>query len=217
MTKLEPTVRRLEERLPTFVDLLVDDRLGAYDRAPILLVPSADEPVGDRDRGERIRFGRAQRVGVKLPRAASFLAKSELFEGRFFVGLIRMLNAFPVRQGRGDISAVREAINRLGQGSALVLFPEGTRTEDGELIHLEAGVGLIVRKTTAPVVPCAIEGSYRAWPRRRKMFRASPIRVMFGPPMELAGLKAQQIVDAIDATLRRMIVQLKQEIQAGDA
>ena len=156
-------------------------------------------------------------VGVKLPRAASFLAKSELFEGRFFVGLIRMLNAFPVRQGRGDISAVREAINRLGQGSALVLFPEGTRTEDGELIHLEAGVGLIVRKTTAPVVPCAIEGSYRAWPRRRKMFRASPIRVMFGPPMELAGLKAQQIVDAIDATLRRMIVQLKQEIQAGDA
>jgi 1-acyl-sn-glycerol-3-phosphate acyltransferase len=55
-------------------------------------------------------------MGVKLPRPLSYMGKSELFENRFFSWLIRNLNAFPVRQGEGDVGAVKETIRRLQEG-----------------------------------------------------------------------------------------------------
>src|SRR5205085_495254 len=64
-------------------------------------------------------------VALYLPRPMSFLAKSELFRHRFFAWLIRSLNAFPVRQGAGDVGAVREMIKRLREGHMLNIFPEG--------------------------------------------------------------------------------------------
>src|SRR5580658_503146 len=72
-------------------------------------------------------------VAVHLRRPVSYLAKSELFENRYLSWLIRALEAFPVRQGEGDISAVRETIRRLGEGYLLNLYPEGTRTLDGQI------------------------------------------------------------------------------------
>src|SRR5437763_1745510 len=84
-------------------------------------------------------------VGVRLPRATSFLAKSELFNNRFTRWILSKLCAFPVRQGEGDIGAVREAIRRLKEGKALVLFPKGSRTQTGELDVAQPGVGLIAR------------------------------------------------------------------------
>jgi 1-acyl-sn-glycerol-3-phosphate acyltransferase len=153
-------------------------------------------------------------VGVRLPRPTSYLAKSELFENRFFGWLIRNLYAFPVRQGEGDVGAVREAIRRLQDGNALVLFPEGTRTENGELTPIEGGVGLIVRKAGVPVVPCVIEGSYAAWPKGRKLFHPGEIDVRFGTPMRFDGMKAGQIVQSIDKAFHDMLAELREERRA---
>jgi 1-acyl-sn-glycerol-3-phosphate acyltransferase len=147
---------------------------------------------------------------VKVPRPFSFLAKSELFENPYFGWLIRSLNAFPVRQGEGDVGAVKETIRRLQEGHALILYPEGTRTHTGEIQKMQPGAGLIVRRAGVPVVPAVIEGSFDAWPpKRSKVFRPHPIRVLYGPPLELDGLKANQIVQKIDATLRGMLAELR--------
>lgn len=153
-------------------------------------------------------------VGVRLPRPTSYLAKSELFENKHFSWLIRSLYAFPVRQGEGDVGAVREAIRRLQDGNALVLFPEGSRTEDGELTPIEGGVGLIVRKAGVPVVPCVIEGSYAAWPKGMKRFHSGEIDVRFGTPMRFDGMKAGQIVQTIDKALHDMFAELREERRA---
>ena len=72
-------------------------------------------------------------IGAQIPRMTNYIGKSELFETKFTNWINRRMGAFPVRQGEGDIAAVREAIKRLQAGAALVLFPEGARTEDGEL------------------------------------------------------------------------------------
>ena len=80
-------------------------------------------------------------VAVHLSRPVSFLAKSELFENPYFGWFIRMLHAFPVRQGEGDIGAVKEIIRRLGEGHAVNIYPEGSRTETGEMARLEKGRG----------------------------------------------------------------------------
>jgi 1-acyl-sn-glycerol-3-phosphate acyltransferase len=148
-------------------------------------------------------------LAAKLRRPLSFLAKSELFEVSGFGWLIRNLNAFPVRQGEGDVGAVKETIRRLQEGHALNIFPEGSRSSDGEIAPILPGIGLIVRRAGVPVVPAVIHGSFDAWPRGAKMFRAHPIRVEFGPAMDLKELKAAEIVRRIDVTLRTMFDELR--------
>jgi 1-acyl-sn-glycerol-3-phosphate acyltransferase len=148
-------------------------------------------------------------VAVQLRRPVSFLAKSELFENRYFGWLIRSLHAFPVRQGEGDVGAVRETIRRVQEGHVLNIYPEGSRTTDGELRPLMAGIALMVKRAEVPIVPVAIEGAFAAWPRQRKIFRASPIKIMYGPPLHLNGLKSREIVELLDRTMRGMISDLR--------
>lgn len=147
-------------------------------------------------------------IGVRLHRPLSFLAKSELFENGALAWLIRSLNAFPVRQGAGDVGAVRETIRRLQEGHALVVFPEGTRTEDGEMQPLQSGFALVARKAGVPIVPVAIHGAYRAWGKGRK-FRAGPIRVSFGPPVDVAEVRPSEIVKRVERTLNRQFADLQ--------
>jgi 1-acyl-sn-glycerol-3-phosphate acyltransferase len=148
-------------------------------------------------------------LGTRLHRPLSFLAKSELFENRYFGWLIRNLNAFPVRQGEGDVGAVKETIRRLQEGHAINIFPEGTRSRDGELQEILPGIALIVRRAGVPVVPAVIDGSYDAMPPGSKMIRPAPIRVAFGPAMNVAGLKGAQIVEKIDHTFHAMLADLR--------
>jgi 1-acyl-sn-glycerol-3-phosphate acyltransferase len=148
-------------------------------------------------------------VALPVMRPVSFMARSELFENPIFGRLIRRLYAFPVHLGQGDLRAIREMIDRLAQGHAVVMFPEGTRTETGDVKPLESGIGLMVRRAGVPVVPVAIHGSFEAWPRSRKLPQSHPVRVMYGAPMKLDHLKAHQIVAEIEGAIRTMAGQLR--------
>jgi 1-acyl-sn-glycerol-3-phosphate acyltransferase len=148
-------------------------------------------------------------VAVKLKRPMSYLAKSELFENPLFSWLIRNLNAIPVRQGEGDVGAVKETIRRLQEGHMLSLFPEGTRTPNGEIHPLQSGIGLVIRRAEVPVVPVVIDGSFQAWPRHELLPHGHAIRVMYGPPLDLKGLKATAAVAKIESTLRQMLSDLR--------
>jgi 1-acyl-sn-glycerol-3-phosphate acyltransferase len=151
-------------------------------------------------------------LGVKIWRPCSFLAKSELFENRYFGALIRRFNAFPVRQGEGDVGAVRETIKRLQEGHLLTMFPEGGRCTDGKIAPMEKGVGLIVRRAgpTVKVLPAAIRGTFEAWPPGQLIPRTGKVRVIYGHPMSLADLKASEIVTIIDREIRALFAQLKE-------
>lgn len=147
---------------------------------------------------------------VQIKRPSSFLAKSELFENKFFGKLIRNLNAFPVRQGEGDVGAVRETIKRLQEGHMLCMFPEGGRTPTGHIQPMMGGVGLIIRRAgpTVRVVPAAQIGAFQAWSRHQKLPRSWPIRVKYGQPMVLHGMKTSEIVNRIDVEIRRLYSEL---------
>lgn len=148
-------------------------------------------------------------LAVQLRRPMSYMARATLFKNRFFSWLISNLNAFPVRRGEGDVGAVRETIRRLDDGHMLALFPEGTRSADGEVKALEPGVALIIRRTTAVIVPAVIDGSHEAWPKGKKLPRAHPIRVLYGPPLDIKGLKGNQIVPLLEKTLKQMLADLR--------
>ena len=149
-------------------------------------------------------------LGARMPRPLSYLAKSELFESNAASNwLLCSLGGIPVRQGAGDVGAVKETIRRLQQGHVLNIYPEGARTRDGEIGPMEKGVALVVRRAKVPVIPAVIVGSFDAWPVHRKLPRPRPIHVRYGPPMNLDGLEPDEILATIDGTLRRMFEDLR--------
>jgi 1-acyl-sn-glycerol-3-phosphate acyltransferase len=150
-------------------------------------------------------------IAVRLKRPVSFLAKSELFENRWFGWFIRVLHAFPIRQGEGDIAAIRETVKRLGEGYAMNVYPEGHRTEDGEIRPLQRGIGLVLKKADVPVIPIAIDGSFQAWTKGNKIFRPHKIRVMFGKPLYFKGMQADAILEALHSSMVSLLKELREK------
>jgi 1-acyl-sn-glycerol-3-phosphate acyltransferase len=157
-------------------------------------------------------------IAVKLNRPVTYMAKTELFESsRLFKWFITNLHAFPVRRGESDISAIKHAIARLHEGHILNMYPEGTRSLDGELGRILPGVVVVVRRAQVPVIPVAIDGSFNAWPKGAKRIDSRPVRVMYGQPLKIEGLKSDQILQLIDQTLRDMLKQMRGESFAKSA
>lgn len=125
-------------------------------------------------------------VGVAAPRPLHFLAKAELFSIPLLGRLIFAVNARPVRREGADAGALRYALRVLEAGEALLIFPEGTRGEEGMLREGKLGAGMLAVLSGAQVVPAYVEGSGRALPRGRWLPRCEKIRVSFGPPLSFA-------------------------------
>ena len=119
-------------------------------------------------------------IGSATDRQLSFLAKAELFDLPLFGGLIRRLNARPIRREGADPSALRTAMRVLEDGGALLIFPEGTRGEEGIIRSAKTGAGMLAVLSGAAVVPVFIQGSGRAWPRGRTLPRPAKVTVTFG-------------------------------------
>lgn len=128
-------------------------------------------------------------VGAVAPRPLHFLAKAELFSIPLFGQLIFAVHARPVRREGTDPGALRTALRILEAGQALLIFPEGTRGEEGMLREGKPGAGMLAVVSGAPVVPAYIEGTGRILPRGRWVPRSGKIRVSFGPSRCFAGNK----------------------------
>jgi 1-acyl-sn-glycerol-3-phosphate acyltransferase len=122
-------------------------------------------------------------VGICSKRAVHYLARKTLMEWPFFGPLFPDMNVIPVDRDGNDMSALKTVIRKIKEGEGVVLFPEGTRSRDGNLQPGQAGVGLVIAKTLAPVVPVRIFGSYEAFPRGSKGVKLLPIRVVIGEPI----------------------------------
>jgi len=122
-------------------------------------------------------------VGGVAPRPLSFMAKAELFRVPLFGGLIRRLNARPVRREGTDAGALRTALRILQEDGVLLMFPEGTRGPEGELREPKPGAAMLAVLSGAAVVPVFIRGSGRAWPRGKRLPRPAKVMVTFGPPL----------------------------------
>jgi len=121
-------------------------------------------------------------VGVSCRKDIYFLARKTLFEKPVFGPLIAQLNTVPVDRDRGDVGAIRAMIKLLKSGNRVLVFPEGTRSKDGNLQPARAGVGLLIAKSLAPVVPVRVFGSHSALPRTGGI-RFVPITVVIGKPL----------------------------------
>ena len=125
-------------------------------------------------------------VSCAAPRAVNFMAKEELFKPPVLGPLILSLGAFPVKRGAGDTSAVKLALERLGVGAALIMFPEGTRGDGKTLGEMQSGVAMIAKRSSAQVVPVGIYGSHKMLPKGQTLPKFSRLKVAFGKPFTYA-------------------------------
>ena len=159
-------------------------------------------------------------VGGASPRPLTFLAKAELFRVPLFGGLIRRLNAQPLRREGGDAGALRTALRVLKSGGALLVFPEGTRGKGDILGPAKPGAGMLAVLGGAPVIPVYVSGSGRAWPRGRRFPRRANVTVTFGPPLPLTVGGHASRKDDYEAVSRQMmsaITGLRDSASSGDS
>ena len=123
-------------------------------------------------------------IGAWAPRPVWFMAKAELFQGAW-AWLMRGYHAFPVVRHSPDRTALRRAFDLLKHGSAVVLFPEGHRSENARLLRAEPGAGFIARRSGAPLVAIAITGTQRVLGRQQKFPRPAEVSMTFGEPFQL--------------------------------
>jgi 1-acyl-sn-glycerol-3-phosphate acyltransferase len=137
-----------------------------------------------------------------LPRRQlRFMAKSELFNP-LLAPLLRASGAFRVRRGEGDMEAIRTAAELVRAGEIVVMFPEGTRQRKGlrkkHVARPHSGAARIALSAGAPLVPAAISGTDR-------LSRLGPLRVAYGPPLDLSDLDGLDAKTAsLTATTRLM-------------
>ena len=122
-------------------------------------------------------------AGNASDRAIFFLARITLLDHWSWGWLLPKLNVIPVDQGGSDRSALKALIRILRAGETTLVFPEGGRTLDGNLQPAQPGIGLVVAKTLAPVVPMRIFGAHEAWARGSKKIRLHPITIVVGHPI----------------------------------
>lgn len=124
-------------------------------------------------------------LSISCPEEVHFLAKESLFRVPLLGPLIRMLNSHPVSGSSTDARTFREIVRLLQEGKKVILFPEGTRSADGELQPLERGMAFIAQKAHCPIFPAYIEGTFPAWPSSKKFPKLfGRITVVFGAPIE---------------------------------
>jgi 1-acyl-sn-glycerol-3-phosphate acyltransferase len=121
-------------------------------------------------------------VGITCKNELYYLARKTLFEKKLLGPIISRVNALPVDLSRGDLAAFRSVMKLLQEGHRTVIFPEGTRSLTGQIQKARPGIGMIIARTLAPVVPMRIFGSFEAWPKGGKI-RPHPITVVVGKPI----------------------------------
>ena len=122
-------------------------------------------------------------AGIAMERDIYFLARRTLLDVPVLGSILPKMNVIPVDQEGNDRSALKALLRILKAGNATIIFPEGARTLDGKMQPALPGLGFVIAKTLAPVVPMRIFGAHEAMPRGGGGFRLRPITIVVGHPI----------------------------------
>jgi len=123
-------------------------------------------------------------IGTCLRRKINYMAKEELFSNKVFALILNKLGVFPVKRSGADISAIKTALKILKSNEIFGIFPEGTRSKNGEVVEAKPGLAMISIKAKSPIIPVAIVGDYKPF---------SKIKIIIDKPIDLSHYYDQKI------------------------
>jgi 1-acyl-sn-glycerol-3-phosphate acyltransferase len=151
-------------------------------------------------------------VGAGCPRRMNYLARETLFHPSVFGRFIYSVGAIPLDRGGVGLSGIKESLKRLKRGEMLLVFPEGTRTPDGEIKLFKPGFTTLAVRSKLAILPVAIEGAYRAWPKKAKFPRPRAVNVHYGPPIlpkEYENIDERALVALVETRVRECQAELR--------
>jgi 1-acyl-sn-glycerol-3-phosphate acyltransferase len=132
--------------------------------------------------GNHLSYFDPTTIGWAIPREIYYLGRKDLFKPPVLSWLLPISNVLPVDRDGADISGLRGIIKMLKGGKSVLVFPEGTRSPDGDLQKAEPGAGLLAVKAGVRVLPTRVFGTFEALSRKAKRYSMHPLRVVIGKP-----------------------------------
>jgi 1-acyl-sn-glycerol-3-phosphate acyltransferase len=120
-------------------------------------------------------------LGVALPRYVTYLTRETLHKNQILSRMMSSLGSIPIDHRGFSREGLQQTLDALNNGACVGVFPEGERTHDGTLEPFKPGISLLIKRTSALIVPAGIAGAYAAWSRHRKFPRLAPL---FRPPTD---------------------------------
>ena len=172
--------------------------------------------------GNHLSFSDHFLMPAVLKRRITFLAKAEYFtgpgvKGRLTAFFFRSAGQIPVdRSGKeAGQAAIREGLGVLRKDELLGIYPEGTRSHDGRLYKGKVGVAVMALRAQAPVIPCAMIGTFEAQPPGKVIPNVHPVAIRFGKPLDFsryAGMENEKaILRAITDEIMYAILKLSDQ------
>lgn len=156
-------------------------------------------------------------VGAGIKRGINYLARENLFRFPVLGWILHQWQVVPVDREGGGAKGLKAILDRLLAGGAIILFPEGTRSRDGNLQAARSGIGLTVIKSEAPVVPVRVFGTFEAYHRHMRFPRPRhQVIVKYGRPMPFEQLRAEAKICS-KPRLKEIYQQVADDIMAAIA
>lgn len=139
-------------------------------------------------------------IGCIARRRVNFLAKKSLLEHWLLGRILIRLDCIPIDRESSGISGMKETLRKLKKGESVVMFPEGGRSEDGNLQPVLTGFTALVKRVKVPVIPIGIHGTFEAWPPGASKPKSHPLRVVVGEPIaysEMENMSEQEMAEFV--------------------
>ncbi|MFA5292418.1 MAG: lysophospholipid acyltransferase family protein [Phycisphaerae bacterium] len=154
-------------------------------------------------------------VVTPINRVCAFAIRDSLFKVPISGWMLLTYTSISIRRGHADLAALKECIEKLKAGYGLVLYPEGTRTNDGKIAKIKPGFGLLARRASVPIIPVIIDGAFECWPKHNIMFSPGRVFVQYGRPIqpdEIISIGDREFAKYLTNVLRDMQKELRLKI-----
>lgn len=143
-------------------------------------------------------------VGIACREPISFLARHSLFQGPFSL-LIKYMGAIPINREGSGLTGIKLTMERLKANEKVLIFPEGTRTPDGEMRRIKGGFSVIARRSHTFMVPMALAGAYASWPKRQWLPMPTTIQIVIGEAISsetITELEDEELISLLEKRMR---------------
>jgi len=151
-------------------------------------------------------------IASASPRMVHFMARDTLLDNWLFRQVVGRCGLIPVKRGEGDVGAMKAAIRLLKAGEPVFMFPEGTRSETGQMQAAQPGIGYLSLMAGAPILPAYVRGTEKALPKGAKRLKFARVSVYIGDLIDPIKLDlprdkkeaAQKLADYVAGEIKRL-------------